>query len=279
LRSPFPPKDEGTIVKRERLTRSNNIFLSGGPSFTLGKNIGDYSSGFNGEAGFVKRVNRVLSIGGSLCYLQFKYDPEKTGTNNIFRGDDYIDADGYWARPAIFIDFKGGTINLMSLSGIIKVNFVPVKDDSKFSIYGFAKPFIAMVKRTEVNGNATYFEIQDLDDSGDFSEEELVEAVFNNSFTIEWDADSGYEISDDLKEDNSVTGGIMFGPGVELYPGKKVTVFLQASIGYTFPVSFISTEKYEDTRVEDFYEDDQKFPMTKEGFPSVNIQAGVSFNF
>ena len=64
-------QDEGTIVKRERIERSSNIFVSGGPSFTLGKNIGDYSTGFSIEAGYQKRLNRVLSIGPSFFLPEF----------------------------------------------------------------------------------------------------------------------------------------------------------------------------------------------------------------
>ena len=64
-------QDEGTIVKRERIERSSNIFLGFGPSFTLGKNIGDYSVGFNIEGGYVKRLNRVFSIGPSISYVKF----------------------------------------------------------------------------------------------------------------------------------------------------------------------------------------------------------------
>ena len=45
-------QDEGVIQKRERIDRSKSVFLGLGPSFTLGENIGDYSVGFNVEAGF-----------------------------------------------------------------------------------------------------------------------------------------------------------------------------------------------------------------------------------
>lgn len=67
-------QDEGTIVKRERINRHNNVFISVGPSFTFGKNIGDYNTGYNFEAGYLKRVNRLLSVGPSISYLNFEYD-------------------------------------------------------------------------------------------------------------------------------------------------------------------------------------------------------------
>jgi len=59
-------QDEGNIVKHERIARENGVFLSLGPSFTLGKNIGDYSAGFNVEVGYNKRLNRIFSVGPSL---------------------------------------------------------------------------------------------------------------------------------------------------------------------------------------------------------------------
>src|SRR3989337_3602771 len=77
-------QDEGTIVKKARLERSKGIFIGGGPSFTLGKNIGDYSKGLNFEAGYLTRLNRVISIGPSISYISFKYDQKKTGLNNVF---------------------------------------------------------------------------------------------------------------------------------------------------------------------------------------------------
>ena len=50
----------------------------------------------------------------------------------------------------------------------------------------------------------------------------------------------------------------------------------QAAIGYTFPVSYISTESYDNTI--NSYIDDE-FPIVKKGFPSLNLQFGVSYNF
>src|SRR5688572_28116157 len=87
-------QDEGNLEKRERVARSGGLFISGGPSFTIIKNISDYTTGLNFEAGFLKRVDRAFSVGGSLSYSSFKYDPEKTGFNNAFIGGPYQDAQG-----------------------------------------------------------------------------------------------------------------------------------------------------------------------------------------
>lgn len=277
--STLQAQDEGTITKRERLQRSTSVYLGIGPSFTFGKNIGDYSVGLNGEVGYMKRLNRVLSIGPSLSFLSFAYDQEKTGENSLFQSDDYVGNDGHWHRPGLYIDFKGGDINLLSLGFTVKLNFVPVKDDSKFSVYAFAKPFVSFVNRTEVTGDAVLFEVVDYNDDDFFDDDEVAQAEAD-AYEFEWSSDNpDLELSKDLKENNSVTGGIFVGPGVELHPGKKISAFLQVSIGYTLPVSYTSTEKYRKMDADKFDGSAAKFPMVKEGFPSLNIQGGISFNF
>src|SRR5688572_20782508 len=81
-------QDEGVIKKKERIDRSKSIFLSGGGSAPFGKNIGDYSFGTNVEIGFLKRLNRILSVGPSVSYYRFKYDPEvTTAARDAFYGD------------------------------------------------------------------------------------------------------------------------------------------------------------------------------------------------
>ena len=132
-------QDEGTIVKRERIERDKGIYLLLGPSFTLGKNIGDYSVGFNLEAGFTKRLNRILSVGPSLSFVQFDYDPTVTeaGNKNTFIGGPFTDNTGTYYE-GLYIDFTGGDISLTSLAVNLKLNAVPIKDNTKFSFYVFA---------------------------------------------------------------------------------------------------------------------------------------------
>ena len=67
-------QDEGAVVKKERIQLDKGIFFGGGISIASGSNIGDYSTGINFEGGYIVRMNRVLSLGGSLSYLSFKYD-------------------------------------------------------------------------------------------------------------------------------------------------------------------------------------------------------------
>ncbi|RAW01177.1 hypothetical protein [Pseudochryseolinea flava] len=275
-------QDEGAIVKKERLALSQGVFVGLGPSITFGKNIGDYGIGFNAEIGFMKRLNRVLSIGPSLSYQTFKYDAEETGSNNAFLGDETQNDNGDYFIPGMVVDFDGGTINMYSLSVNFKLNFIPVTDNSKVSVYGFAKPFVSMASRTDVKGDARIFAVYDEMGDGAYDEEDLIFGYNNYYIDLPWEAGDptwsqlGIDISDDLKAETKVTGGIFIGPGVEFMPAKKVSIYAQLAFGYTFPVSFISTEKYEGN---DLNKVDEKYPIVEEGFPSLNVQAGVSFNF
>src|SRR5690606_9661641 len=257
------------------------IFLGIGPSFTLGKNIGDYSTGLNVELGYMSRLNRVISVGGSISYMSFKYDPEKTGVNNSFISDETI-SDGYYDNwLAMYVDFKGGDMNLVSLAANLKFNLVPVMDNSTISVYAFAKPFLTMASRTAVKGTAYLFWVPDYDFNGVYSEDEIIDGAYS-AVQVPWEAGDptweaeGITISDKLNKDSRITGGIFVGPGIEIFPAKNVSFYAQAAFGYTFPVSFVSTKKYEGNSLDSM---DEEFPVIEQGFPSVNLQFGISFNF
>ncbi|MBT1709673.1 hypothetical protein KK062_15630 [Fulvivirgaceae bacterium PWU5] len=274
-------QDEGVITKKERIGRSKGIFIDIGPSWTLGKNIGDYKAGANFEIGYQKRLNRVLSIGPSLSFLQFDYDPGETGINNAFIGGPFNNGNGPFYE-GIYYELEGGDLSLVSLSMNIKLNLIPVRDNSVVSAYVFAKPFISYVTRTEVTGTMNLlFNYGDLEDETQWQDDGTFDRVAGEPLDEPFD---DYTVSDELKEQDQVTGGIFIGPGLEFFPARKFTGFVQVSIGYTFPVSFVSTESYSDDQYfgndfNGFMEKMQKYPITKEGFPSVNLQFGVSFNF
>jgi hypothetical protein len=287
-------QDEGSIVKKARIGKSKSLFIDFGPSFTLGKNIGDYSTGFNVELGFTKRMNRLLSIGPSFSFMSFKYDPETTSANGggayVSVGDpnawgtkyDYDMGGGtedYYYGYVLTL--KGGDIKMLSLACNIKLNLWPVKDNSIVSPYLFAKPFVSYVSRSEVSGSDVRYTYEIYEDdggtSGNTSDDLLYYDTgdgtwYEDGYTSTWGADT----FDALKSENSFTGGVFVGPGVEFFPARRFSFFLQGAFGYTFPISFISTKSYEST-VEDYVRDE--FPMVKKGFPSVNVQVGASFNF
>ena len=290
-------QDEGVISKRERIDRSKSVFVGLGPSFTFGENIGDYSVGLNFEAGFVKRLNRVLSIGPSISYVGFDYDPEETKSDYYGEGDIRIDwysqydtwsekyptTEGNEYEYRYLLALEGGNISLISLAVNLKLNLIPIRDQTRFSAYVFAKPFISYAHRDAVTGSGTR-EVWESWEERKGTSNELDDELYFYQGDKKWHADGYVEAWDSegpdgypaLAEENSVTGGVFLGPGLEFMPTKAVSCYFQAAIGYTFPVSYVSTESYDNTIAS--YVDDE-FPIVKKGFPSLNLQFGVSFNF
>jgi len=278
-------QDEGTIVKHERIERSSNIFLAFGPSVTLGKNIGDYSVGFNIEGGFVKRLNRVFSIGPSISYVQFKYDPEVTneGYKNAFIGGPFDD-NGFEYYEGLAFTMEGGDISLLSLALNLKLNLIPVKDDSKISIYGFAKPFVSYSTRTEVTGRGQYsITYDDINSTNVFWEpQDTFNWVAGDPYVK---SEYGIDVTQDMKEETKVTGGIFIGPGIEIAPAKSLSGFFQIAIGYTFPITYVSTEAYNQEGSQNDLDvlissgEIENYPMKEAGFPSMSFQLGISYNF
>jgi hypothetical protein len=283
-------QDEGNIVKRERIAKDHGIFLMLGPSFTLGKNIGDYSTGLNVEAGFTKRLNRILSIGPSISYVGFNYDPAKTKAKtaaDLYTGvatdiNDWhatYDGGGLPANQQFnygyLLNLKGGNVSLVSVAANIKLNVIPVTDHSRISVYGFIKPFVSIAQRKAVSGKGERYVYEAYVDPDDnklyYNQGDKV--WYPDGYTDTWGPSSTYPA---LKSKSKVSGGFFVGPGIEINPAKAFSFFGQAAFGYTFPISYVSTESYPKT-VASYT--NKEFPIVEKGFPSISIQVGASYNF
>jgi len=259
-------QDEGAIEVKSRFERANTIYFSLGPAFTLGKNLGDYSTGLTFEAGYLKRANRILSWGPSLSYLGFAYDESKTYPY-------YYDV-AYDIAEELYQ--TGGDVNLLSLGLNLKLNFIPVSDATQFSIYGIANPFVSYISRDEVMQTIVYY--NDYDEDG-----------FYNGF--EYEGTYSGDDYDALKAESKVSGGIHLGLGAELNPIKRISIFINVAYSYTLPISYVATESY--LKPEDeFYDaggtiyydsestiDNPKFPIVEKGFSAVSAKVGLAFNF
>jgi hypothetical protein len=255
-------QDEGKIVKRERIERDKNIFVGGGISSA--SSLADYSIGVNFEGGFVKRVNRVFSIGGSISYLKFDYDPKITSSKIVPTNINTFPSNFYYVSTALanpsFIDegyllsISGSNLSVISIAANIKVNFVPIKESTKVSVYGFAKPFVA--KATSSGGQIR------------------LDGVLYNSSTGNLVKDPSSVLSENFEEESVTTGGIFIGPGIEFLPNNPISFFLQASFGYTFPVDQSSIKSLS----KDFTKWPNELPVTSTGFTSINFAGGISFN-
>lgn len=262
-------QDEGTAVAQQRFENDKGIYVAGGPAFTLGSNLGDYSTGLSFEVGFLKRLNKVMSIGPNISYLSFKYDADETYP---YYYDESLD-------NAIELELSGGDVSILSAGFTLKLNFVPVGDNTKVSLYGIGTPFVSYTSRGELSGAGYFYKDFDLD--GVYTDPNPDPSLFPD----EWNSDA-FPV---LKKESKVSGGIHVGFGAEFVPTSAVSFFVQATFSYTLPITYVSTEdyfegEYVDANGTTYYDAnptyyDEEFPVVKNGFGALSVKAGVSFNF
>lgn len=260
-------QEEGILMKKQRVSKDKSVYLSGGPSFVFGNSSGDYSSGLNIEAAYLKRINSFISIGPSLAYSSFNYDESISDSfgdgsakgNNVY----YNDAD-YEAR-VVYIG--GGDLRFTAIGLTTKIDFIPFSDSRKFSVYGVVRPFLLVSKRTELSATAELWHYNTIppDDPANwtFYNEEFLSA--NTPGLERWAAET------------EISGGLNAGIGGELSLPSGVSFFLQVSIGVTLPVSHINTSEFPQTMDGGYYNPD--YPIVKSGFNFLSIMAGVSYSF
>ena len=156
-------------------------------------------------------------MGPSLSYIGFAYDNTKTYPYYYDKVNDL----------ALEVSQTGGDVNIVSLGLNFKLNFIPVSDNTIFSVYGIVNPFISYVNRTEVVENvAVYY-----DKDGD--------GLYHDFYNETIYSPEKYPA---LAADNKVSGGAHLGFGLEFHPAKKISFYAQATFSYTLPITYVSTE-------------------------------------
>jgi len=284
-------QEEGAAVARSRFDRPNTLSIAGGLSRVFNKNVGDYSKGLNFEVSYLRRLNKLVSIGAFVSRSSFNYDPSKSPTSpadkDLYKGVDldvrvessgtttykqlYAIADDYEFLQGFQLQLEGGNVSLTTIGMNIKVNLIPVSENIPVSVYVLTRPFVAISQRDDVSGSGRMF----------LYEAKVLNNVFSTTndgkwyptrYVEDWGPD-GYPA---LKGVTTLTGGLQVGPGIEVNPSGKLSFHLQALLGYTLPVSFVSTQSYPMT-IGSYT--NEKFPIVRNGFPAVNLQAGIAYNF
>lgn len=272
--APLFSQDEGTLAKKGQFTKGKSFYFTSGPSFRFGNNRSDYSGGLNLEAGFLKRVNRILSIGPSISYTKFDYDesisdsfgdPTADG-NNILYGDDIDNA--YEVRV---VYMEGGDLRLISLGLNLKVNFIPFSETKKISVYGIAKPFVLLSKRTELSATVEHY-YPPMDPGGPAPDDR---STWGNLADIpeELSPEDGGPY-DDWAANTEFSGGMNVAVGAEYTLPSGVAFFLQGTIGLTLPITHINTSEHPNT-----YDQFADYPFVKKGFTTLNIAIGIAYSF
>jgi len=284
-------QDEGPAVARARFDYPNALVVSAGLTRVYNKNVGNYTWGKSFDFSYSRRLNRVISVGGSVSHSEFDYDPTKTPvtptSENLYQGFDYdaqlestsaltykdlyAIADNYEFLKGFQLTLEGGRVALTSIGLQLKIDLIPLSEKTPFSVYLLARPFVAISRRGAVTGKGTMYLYQATVKDNNFTTT-TDEKWYPTKYTEIW----GPQNYKALEAVTVLTGGLQFGPGIEWRPGKRVSIQLNTLMGYTLPVSFVSTRSYEKTLAS---YTNPEFPMVKKGFPALGLYAGVAWNF
>ncbi|HMG90660.1 MAG TPA: hypothetical protein VK589_11395 [Chryseolinea sp.] len=262
-------QEEAVIAVKARLEKSNSLHFNLGAATSLGQN--NYQGGTFVGLGYQKRVNRILSVGTLLNYASYRSD------YNNFMTDRYLDPNWtifipnntyYTASQAqyLIVNLSGGDIRQLSLGAVAKINFVPIKSNTVASGYALVAPSLVMSSLEEVESNINFFDHPTIDD---------YLQVNNQSYILS-------------ESQTTTTGGINIGVGVEFFPTNLFSFYMQAGLGYTFPVPFVDTSLYENhiLAVDSYNPFDKVPPLPKnfplsddKGFTTLNFQLGLTYNF
>lgn len=267
-------QEEAVIAVQARLEKSNSFHFNLGLASSLGQN--NYQGGTLVGLGYQKRINRVLSAGASLNYATYRsdYNDFMTGTYKdpkwAVPPDEFIVPKNFYYTASqaqyLLVNISGGDITQFSIGAIVKFNFVPIKSNTIASFYALAAPSLVISNLEKVESNINFFDHPTIDD--------YLQAN-NASFVL-------------AESQSKTTGGLNIGAGVEFFPTNLFSFYIQAGIGYTFPVPFVDTSLYEKHTldVESYNEFDKVPPLPKnfplsddKGFTTLNFQLGLTYNF
>jgi len=261
-------QDEAVIAVKARLAKSSSFHFNLGAATSLGQN--NYKGGTLVGLGYQKRINRIISAGGSISYAAYRTDYVDFMTGKYY--------DSVWTNTQpnnfyytasqeqyLLVNLSGGDLKQLSVSALVKLNFVPIMSNTIASFYGVVAPSLVVSMLDRIESNINFFDHPTINEYNQ---------VNNSSFETS-------------SAQSTVTGGVALSFGVEFFPTNLFSFYIQTGLGYSFPVPFIDTSLYQ-TRVleqEDYnpfddYPLPKDFPLsTDKGFTALNFQLGLTYNF
>ncbi len=259
-------QEEGPLTKKVRAPNSKVMFLQGGPLFKFGNNTGDYSGGLSFQGGFFTRLNKFISLGPFISYSKFNYDEsisDSFGDKSAKGNNVFVEQGGYEAKV---VYMEGGDLSFVGLGMNAKFNVIALTETSKFSVYGIAKPFILLAKRTEITATSESWYMGTIGDDPllwTFNAEEFLDSKSPNR--EHWASKTEF------------SGGMDLGVGGEIALPSGLGFYLQTTIGFTLPVSYINTIEFPATLAGGYNHPD--YPLVKKGFTTLNVSIGINYIF
>lgn len=260
-------QDEGLIQQKARFERPHSIGVQIGPQFRLGK--ADYSSGYSVSVAYTTRVNRILSIGPTLAYSRFAFQPSLTNSfekkdvkgNNIF-----VDRNTYTAYVATL---RGGNLNQLSAGLNLKLDLLPFKPDQKINWSIGIQPFVLANNHSAVSATIQSWSVGTLDPLDDPSlwtdQEESKEENSTSPGRSNWSSQT------------EISGGALVTAGVELMLPGDWKLQILPTLRYTFPITHVKTATFPAFENEGLKS--SRFPFAKESLTTVGVVAAISYHF
>ncbi|MFN3840338.1 MAG: hypothetical protein ACK4RF_06490 [Cyclobacteriaceae bacterium] len=244
-------QDAGQAEIKQRFERMH--FSSFSVGFLKGS-TGDYANGWQADVGYGKRLNKLITIGANLTYQTlgntyngYDYYVSESDEPSAFPPGSTTDGDPY--DESIEVAISGGTFSSFSVSGFVRMNFIPYSDNSRFVVFGFIKPsagisfLSAMTKEVRL----------------------VVDYEYVSTTYV------------DRQSSSSFVAGVSLGPGLEFIPTKNLSISAHFGFNSQFGDKIVLDKRA--FRPSTATVNNGDFPVTSGALISLSFTLGLQYNF
>lgn len=258
-------QDEGPLELKPRFENAKSFAVTIGPEFRF-RSKADYSGGYFVSASYLKRLNRIITLGPAISFSRYAFDPSSTNSyekkgvkgNNVFQ--DVLDI-----YTMYVVALRGGDLTQLSIGFDVDLNLKPFNPDQKINLSLVVHPFSMVNHRSAISATTVTWVRNDPDDpptlwnGGDISREEGPQSVGRGLWATQ----------------KEFSGGIQSGLKVMVDLPDNWSLHIQPQLRYTLPISHIKTASFQSVGGNE----NARFPIVKERFSTISILVGISHHF
>jgi hypothetical protein len=234
----------GDVKTVERITDKNVMFLDGG--LTLREAEKEQSNGITIEFGYMRRFNKIFSVGPVISYSNYYFD-------------SYYFGDGVYGD--VQEDYFDLTINndpvlsVWSFGAALRAS-VPTPRRIPVTLFGYVAPSFVAGKTHDLEGTQNNWTF--------------------NAGTQEYDLASVSPWT--LEENKSTSIAMHLGGGLEIFPGRKFSVMVLMTRFIAFNLDHIDIAEFHEEHGDDAVLT-KNWPYSDYTFKSWNLRFGILYNF
>ncbi|MBN8578159.1 MAG: hypothetical protein J0L66_14535 [Cytophagales bacterium] len=259
-------QDEGLIEQKARFERPHSIAVQIGPQFRLGK--ADYTGGYSISLAYTNRVNRILSLGPSIGFSRFAFQPSLTNSfkKRDVKGNNIFQEDG--AYEVYVVTLRGGDLNQYSAGINFKLDLVPFKADQKVRWNIGVEPYLVASSRSEVTATTQVWTANEIP---------LEDPSLWSGGDVFIDVNSASPGRSNWSSKTELSGGFLASLGVEFMLPGNWSLSAQPMLCYLFPITHIKTANFPRLQNEGYF--NSNYPFAKESFITAGVMVAISHNF